>query len=142
MRAGRTLLDPTDVQGGAGELHLGPAQVRQFRRPQAMPIGHKDHRCVPMAPTVSLGRCHQPLDLCLSKVLASAEVGVGEPRGRDCSFYGSWRDQLEARFGHVLGFLGLTDCWNNTPYSNSMQRRNVRSDCQAGLLDGPAKPQN
>jgi hypothetical protein len=44
------------VQGGRGEVDLIPAQVRQLARPEAMAISHEDHRAVPVAPSVALGR--------------------------------------------------------------------------------------
>ena len=95
MRARRALLDPADVKRGRPEVHLGPLQVHKLRSPQAVPVGYKDHRGVPMPQAVLPGGVHQALDLVLSQVLAGAEVRVGEPLGRDCSFYGGWRDQLE-----------------------------------------------
>ena len=95
MGAGCALLDPADVQGGRFELHLIPAQVHQLGGAQAVPVGHKDHRGVPVAPAVALGRVHQPLDLGLGQVLAGAQLGVGEALRGNCSFYGGWRDQLE-----------------------------------------------
>ncbi len=70
-----------DVQGGRPELHLLPPQIHQLRDPQAVPVGHKDHRSVPMPPTVLSGRVHQPLDLGLGKILAGSQVGVGSPSG-------------------------------------------------------------
>ncbi len=88
-----------------------------------MPIGHKDHGGVPVAIAVSLGRCHQPLDFGLRQVLAGAQVGVGEPLGRDCSFYGGWRDQLEVRLGHVFRSSCADDCSYNGPFTNSLYFR-------------------
>jgi hypothetical protein len=57
-----TLLDPADVQRGRGEVDLIPAQVRQLGRSQAMAIGHKDHRAVPVTPAVSLGGLEQSFE--------------------------------------------------------------------------------
>ena len=68
-----------------------------------------------------LAAVHQPLDLGLGQVLAGAQVGVGEPLGRNCSFYGGWRDQLEVRFGHVFRPPRATDCSYNGPFTNSWQ---------------------
>ncbi len=81
MGAWRALLDPADVQRGRAELHLIPAQVHQLGGPQAVPVGHQDHGGVPVAPAVSLGGFHQPLDLGLGQVLAGAQVGVGRRLG-------------------------------------------------------------
>ena len=99
---GRALLDPADVQRSRPEVHLIPPQVYKLRSPQAVPIGHEDHGSVPVPPAVLPGGAHQPLDLSLSQVLAGAQVRVGAPPGRDCSFCGGWRDQLEMRLRHVI----------------------------------------
>ena len=40
MGARGALLDPADVQGGGGELHLIPAQVHQLGDTEAMPVAH------------------------------------------------------------------------------------------------------
>ena len=53
MGAVTALLDPADVQGGRGEVDLVPAQVRQLARPEAVAVGHKDHRRVPVGPAVA-----------------------------------------------------------------------------------------
>ena len=95
MGARAALLDPADVQGGRSEVHLIPAQVRRLARPQAVPVGHQDHRAVPVRPTVSLGGLEQPLDLGLRQVFAGTQVGVGTARRGNCSFFGGWRDQPE-----------------------------------------------
>src|SRR4029078_6260664 len=84
-----------------------------------MPIGHKDHRRIPMAPAVALGRVHQPLDLGLGQVLARAQLAVRWPFGGDCSIYGGWRDQPEVPLGHTLRAPGVTDCSYNAPISNA-----------------------
>ena len=113
MGARRALLDPAHVQRGRSEVHLIPPQVHQFGGPQAVPVGHKDHRGVPVAPAVSRGGFHQPLDLGFRQVLAGAQVGVGGPFGPDCSVYGGWRDQPEVPFGHVLRAPCPDDCSYN-----------------------------
>jgi hypothetical protein len=83
---GRALLDPTDVQGGRSEVHLPPAEVHQLGYPEAVPVSHEDHSGVPVAPSVPLGRFHEPLDLGLGEVLPPSKFGMGTPRGRNCSF--------------------------------------------------------
>ena len=95
MRARAALLGPADVQGGRGEVHLIPAQVRQFARPEAMTVSHKDHRGVPVGPSVSLGGLEQAFDLGLRQILSGPQVGIGAARGPDCSYFGGWCDQLE-----------------------------------------------
>ena len=56
MRAGRALLHPAYVKRPRGKLNLVPAQVHQFRHPQAVPVGHQRHRRVTVTPTVLPGR--------------------------------------------------------------------------------------
>jgi hypothetical protein len=97
---GRSLLDPADVQGGRDEVHLIPAQVRQLARPEAMPIGHKDHGAITMAPSVALSGRKQPLDLGLRQVFAGAKFGVGPTSRCNCPFFGDRRDEPDVRFGH------------------------------------------
>jgi hypothetical protein len=53
MNAGRALLDSTDVQRGRPKVHLIPAQVHQLGNPQAVPVGHQDHRGIPVAVAVA-----------------------------------------------------------------------------------------
>jgi hypothetical protein len=96
MGAGGARLDSADVQGRGFEVELIPPQVDQFGGPQAMPIGDKDHNGVPVAVAVALRRRDQPLDLMLGEVFARPQVAVSAPPRRNCSFYGGWRDQLEA----------------------------------------------
>jgi hypothetical protein len=77
MRARGALLDPADVQGGRSEVHLIPPQVNQFGSPEPMPIGQKDHRGIPVAPSVLPHRRYQPLDLGFRQVLAGPQVAIG-----------------------------------------------------------------
>ena len=74
MRTGRALFDPADVQRGGGEVDLIPAQVRKFAGPQAVAIGHKDHRGVSVAPSVALGGPKQAFDLGFCQVFGSASA--------------------------------------------------------------------
>lgn len=85
------------------EVHLIPTQVRRLARPQAVPVGHKDHRAVAVTPMVSLGGPEQPFDLGFRQVFAGAQVCIGTTGACDCSLFGGWRDQLQARFDHVFG---------------------------------------
>ena len=120
------LLHSTDVQRGCPEVHLLPAQVHQFGGPQAMPVGHKDHRGVAVTPTVSLGGIHKPLDLGLRQVLSGPQVSIGWAFGCDCSIYGGWRDQPEVPFGHVLGAPRLTNCSYNSHFLHSQSTDTIR----------------
>jgi hypothetical protein len=72
MGAGRTLLDPADVQGRGFKVHLIPPQIDQFGHPQTMPVGHQHHGRVPVAVAVALRHRDQPLNLMLGEVLARA----------------------------------------------------------------------
>jgi len=47
-------------------------KVDQFRNPQPMPKGDKDHRGIPVAATVALRRCHEALYFGLGQILAGA----------------------------------------------------------------------
>src|SRR5262249_25552143 len=111
MCAWGALFDPTDMQRASPEVHLIPAQVRQFRRPQAVPVGYQGHGGVPAPPTVLPRRVHQPLDLGLGQVLAGAQLAVRGPLRGNCSVYGGWRDQRQMPFGHGL----RASCANNDP---------------------------
>ena len=94
------LLDPADVQGGGGEI-LVPAQVHQLARPEAVAVGHQDHRAVPMAPAVRSGCFEQLLDLGLGQVLARPELGIWTPCRGNCSFFArrhSFRCNLAIEF--------------------------------------------
>ena len=120
------LLHPADVQRGGPEVHLLPPQVDQLRDPEAVAVGHEDHRGVPMAPTVLSGRVHQPLDFGLGQVLAGPQVAIGSPLRGNCSIYDGWRDQPKVPFGHALRAPAINDCSYNDPFSNSNLAAKVR----------------
>lgn len=88
-----------------------------------MPVGHEDHRGVPVAPAVSPGGARQPLNLGFGEVLASTELRVGEPPGPDCSFYGGRHNQLEMRLRHMVHTPRVDDRSYNSPFANSHLRR-------------------
>ena len=67
----------------------------------------------PMPPAVLPGNFHQTLNLGLSQVLASPQIGIGRPLRHDCSVYDAWRDEFQMRFGHVFSPPSLTDCSDN-----------------------------
>src|SRR5262245_4947105 len=113
------LFHPAHVKRPRGKLNLVPPQIHKLRGPQTMPVGHKSHRGVPVSPTVLPGRVHQPLDLALGKVLAGAQLAVGETLGGNCSIYGGWRDYLQMRFGHAVRGSRQLDCSYNGSLSNS-----------------------
>jgi hypothetical protein len=57
---------------------------------QTMPKCHRDHGGVTMAVPIVSGRLHEPFDLALSEVLASAILGIRQPARRHCSLYSAW----------------------------------------------------
>ena len=72
MRAGCTLLGPADVQRGRPKVDLIPSKVHQLGNPQAMSVGHEDHRSIPVAVAVARGGLHEPLDLGLGQIFAGS----------------------------------------------------------------------
>ena len=84
MGAGRTLLDPADVQGRGFKVHLIPPQIDQFGHPQAVPVGDKHHGGVPVVVAIALRRAHELLDLGRGQVHAGAQVAVAAALGRTC----------------------------------------------------------
>jgi hypothetical protein len=56
MGAGRSVLEPADVQGGCFEVDLVPAQVDNFPRPQPVPKGQKHHQSIAVPIAIGLGR--------------------------------------------------------------------------------------
>ena len=85
-----------------------------------MPIGHQDHRGVPVTPSVSRSSFHQPLDLSLGEEFARAQVAIGRPFGGNCSDYGGWRDQPEVPFAHAFRARCHDDCSDNSHFSSSL----------------------
>ena len=96
-----------------------------------MPIGHKDHRAIPVGLSVGLGGSEQPFDLGLRQVLAGAKVGIWQTLRCNCSVYGARCPQPEMRFRHVLCRLRMIDCSYNGPNTNTFQ---VRSAFDGSLL--------
>jgi hypothetical protein len=96
-----------------------------------MPVGHEDHRGVPVTPSVSFGRVHQPLNLGLGEVLASAQVAVGRPSRANCSLYGGWRDQSEVPLGHGNRLVGFIDCPINSRYLDSLSMEQMHLPASA-----------
>jgi hypothetical protein len=76
MSARGAVLDSANVENGAIEVHLVPAQVADLGGPQSVPEGDQDHRRVAMAAPVDLGGLDHNLDLAEREVLAGAKLGV------------------------------------------------------------------
>src|SRR5215472_6372927 len=112
-------LDSAHVQDRGFEVDLIPAQVHQLSCPQAVSVSDQDHGGVAVTPAVAPGSGHKLLDLGLGQVLASAQVAIGAPPRCNCSFYGSWCDQLEVPFRHVFRPPRLTDWSDNAHFPTS-----------------------
>jgi hypothetical protein len=92
------------------EVDLVPAEIADLGGPQAVPVGQQDHGGVAVTVSVAPGGFHQPLDLVWDEVLPGSELGVLLPLRSNCSFYFSWRDQLEMRFSHMESKPPYDDC--------------------------------
>jgi hypothetical protein len=79
MRARGAILDATDVEVGAIEVHLIPTEIAQLSRPKSMPECHEDRGCVSMAVPSLLGGLDQGLDLLWSEVFTGAKLCVWTP---------------------------------------------------------------
>ena len=99
MCRGRSPLDPADCQGRLLKVDLIPTQIHQLGSSEAVPVGHKDHCAVSMAPSVAPGGRKQSLDLALGQIFPSAQIDIRAAPRCDCSFFGGWRDQPEVGFG-------------------------------------------
>ncbi len=85
-----------------------------------MPEGHQDHGRVPEAIAVILRRLDQAFDLRLGQMLPRPQLLVGRPFRSNCSIYGGWRDQPQARFGHGIADSVVENCSNNVPYTTTV----------------------
>jgi len=74
MGAGRAILDPANVEHRSVKVHLIPTEVANLGSPQSVPGGDHNHRSVPMAPPVLLGRLNQSVDLAGRQMLAGCEA--------------------------------------------------------------------
>src|SRR5215467_12523482 len=69
---------------------LETAQGAKFGCSQAMPECHQNHGGVTMPVPIVSRRLHEPFNLALGEVLASAIFGIRQPTARDCSLYSGW----------------------------------------------------
>src|SRR5262249_12569405 len=90
MDGGHPILKPMDVQAAMDKINLLPAQRTQFGCSQPMPKCHQDHGGVTMPVPIVSRRLHQPVNLALGEVLASAIFGIRQPTASDCSLYSAW----------------------------------------------------
>ncbi len=107
---------------GTIKIDLIPPKVRQFRGPQPMPEGDKDHGGVTMPVAVLSCRCHQRLDFVLGQVFARAQIAVLRPLRCDCSFSVLGAIKLETRLSHENWSLVGTTVAKNGSFTNSRPR--------------------
>src|SRR5271169_1174404 len=91
-----------------------------------MPVRHEDHGGVTVTVAVTTGGFHQPLDISLSQMFTRPQVPIGEPLGCNCSIYGGWRNQPQARFRHMFRPPWNGVCSYNTLFTNSINERRPR----------------
>ena len=65
-----------------------------------MAIGNQKHGRVSVAVTIVFCGIDQPFNLSFGQVFSAAKLAVRLPPWGNCSFFGSWGDQLQVRFGH------------------------------------------
>jgi hypothetical protein len=70
MRRRRAVLDPTNVQDTRVEADLIPTKIDKLGSAEPVPESDKDHRRVPVALPIVLGRLDEALDLRRRQVLA------------------------------------------------------------------------
>jgi hypothetical protein len=80
----RALLDTAHGERGDGEVDLLPAQVNKLGSPQAVPVGHQDHRGVAVRQAVAFGGVNERLDLGRLQVLPGPRLGVGPTQRAYC----------------------------------------------------------
>jgi hypothetical protein len=69
VRRRRAILDPTNVQDCLTKVGLLPTKIDKFGRAEPVPESNQDHRRVPVALPIVLGRIDEPLDLRRRQVL-------------------------------------------------------------------------
>ena len=70
-------LAPDDFQSACVKVDLRPSEADQFADAQAMPKGHQDHRCVPVAVTTGFaGCCAKLLHLAFREVFSAVGLIV------------------------------------------------------------------
>ena len=69
MRRRRAILDPTNVQDCLTKVGLLPTKIDKLGRAEPVPESDQDHRRVPVALPIVLGRLDEALDLCRRQVL-------------------------------------------------------------------------
>jgi hypothetical protein len=92
---GRTaLLGPAHMKPMTIEINLIPSQIDKLDRSEPVPIGDKDHRRIPMAPAVFLGRLDEAIDLGRRQMLAAAQFTIRPAErgfGNNCLIFDSRR---------------------------------------------------
>ena len=76
MRRRRAILDPTSVQDCLTKVCLLPTKIDKLGRAEPVPESDQDHRRVPVALPIVLGRLDEALDLCRRQVLTGPQLSV------------------------------------------------------------------
>ena len=112
MRGRRAVLDPTNVQDALVEADLIPTKIDQLGRAKPVPESDPNHRRVPVALPIVLGRLDQALDLRRRQVFAGPQLSVrwtpGRTSPRHCALFGFRGDELQARSHEEILRLNFT----------------------------------
>ncbi|SRR6266566_436682 len=74
MRAGRSVLNPANMQGCGSEVDLFPAQIADLRRSQSMPKRKQHHEAIAGALPIPALAIDQLLDLTSGEMLPGAQL--------------------------------------------------------------------
>ena len=99
MRAGRSVLNPANMQGCGSEVDLFPAQIADLRCSQSMPKRKQHHEAIAGALPIPALAIDQLLDLTSGEMLPGAQLSIGLSQ-RDCAINSAWRDQRNVRIVH------------------------------------------
>src|SRR6266699_3014964 len=78
MRARHTVLATTDVKQAIPEVHLVPAERKQFGDAQAMAIGELDHGGIPVSmASKAFRRANERVHLGGGEVFSAPPIGIG-----------------------------------------------------------------
>src|ERR1017187_2970573 len=90
MHGGYPVLEPGDVHQALSKIHLVPAQIHQFRYPQAVAVADQDQGRI--AKSMTPLRCRRGDDLSdflFRQIFSAAIIGVGTAPG-NFPFYDGW----------------------------------------------------
>ena len=123
---GLPALGPADVQGGAGEVDLIPAEIHQFAHPEAVAVGRQDHSGVAVTVRVPLGGIRQAGHFGIGQILVDSQ-------GQDQSEMG--RRPYELFPSRRGGNIKLKPPPTSRPVAHEQQKRpSVCARCEALVL--------